>query len=111
MAQFLGLSTAAFTKKFCQQLHGAWHLTERPDNPDCLFLKNKRCSVYEARPTQCRTWPFWPELMQAKAWKKEVIDFCPGVNKGKVVPAQEIAERLSEQTSAEKELIKVVPKF
>lgn len=83
-AKHLDISTAAFTKKYCQQTNGVFHLIEDPKNPDCMFLKNKACSVYEARPTQCRTWPFWPEVMNAKAWKTEVQNFCPGVGKGKL---------------------------
>lgn len=81
-AKHLNISTAAFTKKYCDIKDGVWHLIEDPKNTDCMFLKNKRCSVYEARPTQCRTWPFWPEVMTPKAWKEEVASFCPGVGKG-----------------------------
>jgi Fe-S-cluster containining protein len=47
----------------------------------CRFLDGKQCSVYEARPTQCRTWPYWPENMNAKAWG-EIAKFCPGIGKG-----------------------------
>jgi len=52
----------------------------------CRFLDpvtKKRCLVYEARPAQCRTWPFWPENMNARAWDREVVAFCPGVGKGR----------------------------
>ncbi|MBX2995049.1 MAG: YkgJ family cysteine cluster protein [Bdellovibrionaceae bacterium] len=101
MAQHLGLSTSAFTKKYCDKMGPAFHLKEDPKNPDCMFLKNKGCSIYEARPVQCRTWPFWPEVMNAKAWKKEVVDFCPGVNKGKVWSRDEIEKNLAEQTRSE----------
>lgn len=47
----------------------------------CRFLEGGKCSVYEARPTQCRTWPYWPEHMNEKSWKA-VAKFCPGVGKG-----------------------------
>lgn len=97
-AKHLGLSTALFTKKYCDynEEQQAWHLIERSDNPDCMFLKNKRCSVYEARPTQCRTWPFWPEVMNAKSWKSEVASFCPGVGKGRLWPKSEIEKIMTE---------------
>lgn len=101
MAKHLGVTTSAFTKKYCDKLGPAFHLKEDPKNPDCMFLKNKGCSIYEARPVQCRTWPFWPEVMNAKAWKKEVVDFCPGVNKGKVWSREEIEKNLAEQTCSE----------
>ncbi|MFZ4403918.1 MAG: YkgJ family cysteine cluster protein, partial [Pseudobdellovibrionaceae bacterium] len=73
--------------------------------PDCLFLKDKKCSIYEARPTQCRTWPFWPEVMPAKAWKKDVVSFCPGVGKGKLWSPEEIKSILQLQADSEQELI------
>lgn len=105
MAKHFQLSTTAFTKQYCEQRAGVWHLKERADNPDCLFLKDKKCGVYEARPTQCRTWPFWPEVMDAKAWKKEVVAFCPGVGRGKIHSREEIEKNLQEQRQAEKDLL------
>lgn len=89
-AKHLKTSTAAFTRKYCDLKDGVWHLKEEATNPDCMFLKNKRCSVYEARPTQCRTWPFWPEVMNPKSWKSEVASFCPGVGKGPLISREEI---------------------
>lgn len=29
----------------------------------CVFLEGTRCGVWGARPVQCATYPFWPELM------------------------------------------------
>ncbi len=102
-AKFFKIRVADFTKKYCEKTNGIWHLKEDPKNPDCMFLKNKRCSTYEARPTQCRTWPFWPEVMNAKSWAKEVKAFCPGVGKGPVVPVEKIVKTLNEQIDSEKD--------
>lgn len=101
MAKLLKISTLKFTKTYCEKENGFFHLIERPDNSDCLFLKNKRCTVYEARPTQCRTWPFWPEVMNPRAWKKEITDFCPGADKGKVWSYKQIEKQLELQTESE----------
>ncbi len=106
IALHLKIPTVEFTRKYCDKYHGAFHLKEDPKNPDCLFLKNKGCSVYAARPTQCRTWPFWPEVMSPKAWKKEIVSFCPGVKKGRIVPAKEIELQMKEQTQAETQILK-----
>ena len=104
MAKHLKVSTSAFTKKFCDKKDDAFHLKEDPKNIDCMFLKNKnRCGVYEARPTQCRTWPFWPEVMNAKTWSKEVASYCPGVGKGKLHTREEINRNLIEQAKSEVE--------
>lgn len=110
MAKVLGLTTSAFTRKHCDQSHGAFHLKEDPKRPECMFLKNNRCSVYEGRPTQCRTWPFWPEVMNAKAWKKEVGQFCPGVGKGPKVPVEKIRQQMMEQKQSEDAIIREASK-
>lgn len=48
------------------------------------------CSVYPVRPAQCRTYPFWPEIISSPtAWEKEAA-FCPGMNKGKLFTVSEI---------------------
>ncbi|MCB0422749.1 MAG: YkgJ family cysteine cluster protein [Bdellovibrionales bacterium] len=104
-AKHFDMRTSSFTRKFCEQTEGIWHLKTDPQTKDCLFLLENKCSVYKARPTQCRTWPFWPEVMNAKSWKKEVASFCPGVGKGPVISAQKISKALKEQTQSEKELM------
>ncbi len=100
MAQYLGLATSLFTKKFCDKKGGIWKL--RDFREACRFLENgNRCGVYEARPTQCRTWPFWPETMGAKSWQKEVASYCPGVGKGRVWSKAEIESALGAQRKSE----------
>lgn len=100
-AKHFNISTSEFTKKYCEKNNEVWHLKEDPKNPDCMFLKNKKCSAYEGRPTQCRTWPFWPEVMSPKAWKKDVVAFCPGVGKGPIRSREEINAQIIEQSQSE----------
>lgn len=99
MAKLLKLATGAFTRQYCEKQDGIWKL--RDFNENCRFLDGKRCGVYEARPTQCRTWPFWPETMSAKGWAKEVEAFCPGVGKGRVWKKEEIQKILADQKASE----------
>lgn len=106
MAKHLGLNTREFTKTYCDRVDGYFRLKEDPARPACMFLKNKRCGIYEARPTQCRTWPFWPEVMNAKVWAKEVAAFCPGVGKGPVRPLSEIQASLAQQRESERSMEK-----
>lgn len=103
MAKLLKLSTSAFTRRYCKKTDGVWHLKDG-EGPECIFLENKRCSVYEARPMQCRTWPFWPEVMNAKSWAKDVQAFCPGVGKGRKISGDEIAHALKKQREWEDDL-------
>lgn len=107
MAKHLKLSVGEFRKRYVAETDGVSHLIQPEGTEDCVFLKDKRCEVYEARPTQCRTWPFWPENMNAKAWKKDVVAFCPGARvktKKALRSPEEIKKQLEEQTMAEKEL-------
>lgn len=101
IAKHLHIPTRQFTKEYCQKTQGYFHLREDLVNPDCLFLVKKRCSIYAARPTQCRTWPFWPEVLNAKTWSKEVASFCPGIGKGKIHSADEIEKIEKEQKRSE----------
>ena len=94
LATHLNLSTQAFTRRYCSKAGGHYHLKDFRD--DCQFLEGKGCSVYEARPAQCRTWPFWPENMNAKSWAREVVSFCPGVGKGKLYLESEIKALLAQ---------------
>lgn len=45
-------------------------------NDRCIFLgeDGKQCSIYESRPIQCRTYPFWPRLLStSEEWSKEAV--------------------------------------
>ena len=101
MAQLLKLSTAAFTRKYCAKTEDHYHLKDSKNSDNCIFLEGHKCKVYKARPTQCRTWPFWPEHMGAKTWKNEITKFCPGVGKGPVIPKDVISEQLNRQIDAD----------
>ncbi|MFL5341123.1 MAG: YkgJ family cysteine cluster protein [Gemmataceae bacterium] len=64
-------------------------------NGDCVFYdRGAGCTVYEARPRQCRTWPFWESnVVTPAAWKRTQAN-CPGAGHGELIPAEEITLRL-----------------
>jgi Fe-S-cluster containining protein len=95
-ARHFGIPTAAFTRRYCTKTEGHFHLKE--SSGDCRFLKGRRCGVYEARPTQCRTWPFWKSLRGVRAWNREVVAFCPGVGKGRWHSPDEIRAQLAQDS-------------
>jgi hypothetical protein len=48
--------------------------------------------VYEDRPRQCRTWPFWRiNLASREDWAGAAAG-CPGMDRGELHPAERIAE-------------------
>lgn len=96
LARHMKIPTRKFTQNYCDKTDGHFHLKDFTG--PCRFLKGKGCSVYEARPTQCRTWPFWPENMKPKVWQNEITRFCPGVGKGKLFSKEEILKLLKSGT-------------
>jgi len=70
------------------------HTVLKMDGPACPFLDGARCTVYEARPGQCGSFPFWPENLKNRAGWDELGSFCPGVGKGDFVPLDVILAQL-----------------
>ena len=95
VANHLGLSTQKFTKRYVTKTNNKFHFKQI--NPHCPFLEQNHCSIYDARPIQCRTWPFWPENMKKHTWEKEVKKVCSGIGKGKLYTMYEINEILKTQ--------------
>jgi Fe-S-cluster containining protein len=94
MASAKGMTPAAFESRFVRRVGIRRSLTERA-NGDCVLLDKttRRCTVYQARPRQCRTWPFWDSnLRSPEAWA-ETAAACPGCNKGNLVPLEQIVEQ------------------
>lgn len=60
------------------------------DNWNCIMLKNGKCSIYEVRPLQCRTYPFWYQNLDSKKTWVEEKEACPGIGKGKRYTFEEI---------------------
>lgn len=95
LARHLKLRTSSFTRRYCAKTLGFWHL-KNPSH-DCLFLDGARCTVYAARPGQCRTFPFWRENMTAAAWHGPVARECEGIGRGRVWTREEIERRLRDE--------------
>ncbi len=95
LAVHFNISTTEFTERYTRKTDGMYEL--KYTGKDCPFFESNRCSVYEARPWQCRTWPFWNENMNTTTWEKEVSPYCPGVGKGRLYTEQEISDILTKK--------------
>jgi uncharacterized protein len=61
---------------------------------DCVFWGSEGCAIYEDRPVQCSTYPFWSSIMVSKAsWLGEARS-CPGIGSGELRSRDYIEERL-----------------
>jgi Fe-S-cluster containining protein len=84
MAAFLGMSARRFERKYVYRTRYKARL-RIPAAANCHFLVEGGCSIHEAKPTQCRIFPFWPELVNSKrAWRK-TASYCPGIGKGPLI--------------------------
>ncbi|MFO0891741.1 MAG: YkgJ family cysteine cluster protein [Isosphaeraceae bacterium] len=86
--------TKEFSRQFVRRVGDHYSLIERPGG-DCIFWeKGLGCTVYQARPVQCRTWPFWPENVETPEDWKRITEICPGSGKGRHHSAAEIIESI-----------------
>jgi Fe-S-cluster containining protein len=94
LARFRGLPVKDFTSRFVRQVGEHYSLIERPGG-DCIFWDAKEgCTVYPARPVQCRTWPFWPENVETPEDWDRTTRICPGSGKGRHYTAKQIIESI-----------------
>lgn len=80
IAEYLSLETDTFIRVYLKKVGYKFSIRELKikDNYACVFYDEAedRCSIYEVRPEQCRTFPFWPYY---KDRPEDVASECPGV--------------------------------
>ena len=96
LAELLELGVPEFEAEYVRKVGIRKSLVEF-GNGDCVFFDNKtrKCTVYSARPRQCRTWPFWRSNLRTPETWAETCQECPGSGKGKLYSLAEIEEQAS----------------
>jgi uncharacterized protein len=98
IAARLGITVQAFLRQCSKEtsLGRSLKETSTPHGLDCIFLDRDRipgkalCGIYEDRPSQCRSWPFWPEIVHsAESWR-QTKRRCPGIDTGPLIPPERI---------------------
>jgi Fe-S-cluster containining protein len=93
ISQKLKLKREDFIRQYTKQVDDRISLRDlEQDNWNCIMLKNGKCSIYEDRPLQCRTFPFWPQNICHEDKWEHVKDDCPGIGKGKLFTMDEIED-------------------
>jgi len=94
MARFLNISLKEFKLKYVRRVGNRYSLLESKQTYNCVLLKDNKCSVYGARPTQCRTFPWWPENIHSKEAWEETARACEGINdEAEVIGFEKIEEQ------------------
>ncbi|TVR43834.1 MAG: YkgJ family cysteine cluster protein [Planctomycetota bacterium] len=92
LATRLGLNEAAFRRRYTREVPGRGTSLSEKANYDCVFFAaGKGCTVYEDRPRQCRTWPFWQSNIARRDDWALAAEGCPGINKGTLHAAADVS--------------------
>ena len=80
IAKLLNLNVNDFAVKYLFKKGYKYSIKKNKfeDSYECVFYDRQTngCNIYEARPTQCKTFPFWDYYKQRVSELKEE---CPGV--------------------------------
>ena len=102
LADELGLSIREFRRRYTFRDEYGYTQLRFPDST-CVFLERdtNRCTVYGARPTQCRTFPFWRDLVRDGRWTDEARALCEGVGRGPAHRREDAEARMLEMELAD----------
>lgn len=96
MADYLNLNddflfAEKYTKTIRQNDQTLISLKSKPNRNECVFLdsSSKKCTIYDVRPTQCRTYPFWPQnVIGSSEWESEARR-CEGIKISPYIPTSD----------------------
>jgi len=88
LARRFGVSEADFRRRYTRRVDGYGTALTETDDFDCVFLDHADglCTVYEDRPRQCRTYPFWDKVLASPATWEIEAKHCPGIDEGRRWP-------------------------
>jgi len=78
-ARRLDLTVSAFRERTIDEEdgEGAWIRVTR--RRPCPFLREGGCVIHDAKPEQCRSFPFWPEILESRETWNRRARTCPGM--------------------------------
>jgi len=98
-ARFLKLTPSAFEERYVYRTRHQMRL-RKPHDRQCPFLEGGGCSIHPAKPTQCRLFPFWPELVEDRKQWNTTAKWCPGIGQGPLIQIGTALETASEMKQA-----------
>ena len=84
IAELIEMPVEKFEDEYTRKV-GIRRTLKELSNGDCVFFDNKKrtCTIYSARPRQCRTWPFWESNLKTPEDWERTCEECPGSGTGK----------------------------
>ncbi len=89
IARRLNMPLHAFKSRYTHLMSRGRSLNDQPHlHYDCVFLDRTTipgkaiCGIYEDRPAQCRTWPFWSSNLHSEQHWTRAAKVCPGIDHG-----------------------------
>lgn len=81
MASRLQMPVEGFVTRIVRSVGGRLSLREEGDGSCSLLQGSNACTVYEERPAQCRSFPFWPQLMEEGRALELAAGYCQGIQR------------------------------
>ncbi|MCE3037336.1 YkgJ family cysteine cluster protein [Helicobacter anatolicus] len=82
ICEFLKISFNEFTQKYVKKVGYNFSLIEKRylDGYACIFFdtETKKCGIYDVRPNQCKTFPFW-DIYKNEENFQELLQQCIGI--------------------------------
>ena len=98
-ARFLGLTAGEFERRYVFRTRNRARLRV-PRDANCHFLFEGGCSIHPAKPTQCRIFPFWPELVESRREWRKTARYCPGIGQGPLIQIADARQQAEEMRQA-----------
>ncbi len=104
LARALGMTLSAFRRACTFVDEEGW--TQLAVNERACVLydpETRACRGYAARPAQCRTFPFWREMLDGDSFSDEARRLCEGVDRGTLYSIEYAEARIRELDEAEED--------
>ena len=97
-AAYLNLTPKAFETRYIYRTRN-FRRIRKAEGGRCPFLDNG-CTIHPAKPTQCRLFPFWPEIVGRPGRWAATSRYCPGIGKGPLIQIRDAREIAAEMKTA-----------
>jgi hypothetical protein len=79
MAALLKLDIVTFLNRYTKRKNGWTVIADKGFRQNCFLDHCNKCSIYEARPSACRTYPNWDYIWESEASLYKESSQCRGL--------------------------------